>query len=226
MTSARRRRRGSRQQPHSGRRHREVRLLAALGFVAAGAATWWAVAAVAGVAGLEPRTLAQARVIRAEVDARYRRPPGRGLAVTEVSSTSVVASLTLVEPLALPRVVPADNGIYFAVCPVGATCPNPVRAASVPAAAFLPRRLALELALRTFAETSATLVVVALPTARPVWIVFERLEVLAEVELLDAVATRALRREVVDRVTRPRVFAPLAIVPLSEGEETILAVRL
>src|SRR6266508_3972739 len=129
----------------------------------------------------EPEALAHAREIRAEIDVRYRRPHGPRLAVTEASSTGVVDSFTLFgSPLEEPRVVPAENGIYYAICPVRATCPYPGRAAR-PATAFLPRRLALELALRTFLETSATVVVVSLPTARFVLLV-ERDELLADVD--------------------------------------------
>jgi hypothetical protein len=183
----------------------------------------------------EPQILAQARVIRAEVNARYRLMPGRKLAVTEATTTSVVESLTLITDLfKAPRVVPADNGIYFALCPARATCPYPARSASWPALAFLPRRQALELAIRTFLETSASLVVVALPTAKPIWLVFTRDDLLAQ---LDAPALRdrlAVRSELldttllqaVDRLTRPRLFIPVAIVTVASGRETFEAIGL
>lgn len=171
-------------------------------------------------------------MIRAEVEARYRPLPGRKLGVTEATTTAVVDSLVLLSDLfEPPRVVPASNGIYFAIRTARAKCPYPVRSASWPAAAVLPRRQALELALRTFLETSASLVVVALPTAEPVWVVFERDDLLAGVDARVVLAELApLRaaidtplRELVDRLTRPRLFRPFPTLPPSR---TILAVGL
>ena len=132
------------------------------------------------------------------------------------------------------RDVPAAGGIYFAICSAGATCPYPARWASWPAAAFLPGRQALELALRTLLETPATLVVVALPTAKPVWLVVEREDLLRDVDapaLLDRLATDPARvdaplREVVARLTRPRLFLPIEIVRVSPGHVTAFAVSL
>jgi hypothetical protein len=77
--------------------------------------------------GLEPRSLARAQTIRAQIDVRYRVLPRRGLAVTEATSTGVVESFALLTPdLLETRFLPADNGIYYAICPVRATCPYPV----------------------------------------------------------------------------------------------------
>jgi len=172
-------------------------------------------------------------VIRAEVDARYRLVPGRKLAVTEATSTAVVESFTLLtDPFEPLRVVPADNGIYFAICSARAKCPYPARSAAWPAVAFLPRRQALELALRTFLETSVSLVVVALPTAEPVWVVFERDDLLANINapaVIDQLAGPAAAIntplwELVGRLTRPRLFRPLPILP--PPDDTIYAVRL
>jgi subtilisin family serine protease len=175
--------------------------------------------------------VAQAARIRAEVDARYR-PRRVRLAVTEASSTGVIDSFTLFTGLtAEPRVVPAANGIYYALCPVGASCPYPGRSARL-AAAFLPRRAALELAVRTFLETSADLVAVSLPTRRFVLLILERADVIGKV---DAAALRdALRadpaaspvpslRRVVDELTRPHLFAPSSLVPVSDTRETLVA---
>jgi hypothetical protein len=181
---------------------------------------------------LQPQSLTRARLIRAEVTARYRRVPGRKLAVTEATSTAVVRSVTLVTDWLEQRVVPAGNGIYFAICSSRARCPYPVQSAAWRAAAFLPRRQALELALRTFLETSVDLVLVALPTAEPVWLVFERDEFLASVDgqvLLDQLAKDPAvmdepLRELVGRLTRPRLFAPLPILP--PPDDTIYALRL
>ena len=108
--------------------------------LAVGAAAALPAPVSADLSPAEPGALAHAREIRAEVDARYRRPHGPKLAVTEASTTGVIDSFTLFgNALEEPRVVPADNGIYYAICPVGATCPYPGRSAR-PATAFLPRR--------------------------------------------------------------------------------------
>ena len=192
-----------------------------------------ALAMASDVQDAEP--LAHARQIRAEVDSHYRRSHGPRLAVTEASSTAVIDSFTLFSGLAEePRVLPAANGIYYAVCPIGATCPYPGRRAQ-PATAFLPRRAALELAVRTFLETSADLVAVSLPTARFVLLILERDDVLGNV---DAAALRDMLavdpatapdnplRRLVDQLTRPYLFVPWALVPVSDTRETILASRL
>jgi hypothetical protein len=179
----------------------------------------------AGVSG--PRTLVRAERIRAEVDARYR---GTGLAVTEASSTAVIDSFTLIAG-AEPRVVPAANGIYFAICPLRATCPNPGRSARGPTA-FLPRREALDLAVRTFLETPADVVAVSLPTRRFVLLVLERDDVSGSVDafaLRDALAAAPVTgsypelRTIVDRLTRPHLFAPSALVPVSPTRDTLVA---
>lgn len=177
--------------------------------------------------------LAHAREIRGEVDARYRRPHGPRLAVTEASGTGVIDSFTLfASALELPRVVPAQNGIYFAVCPMRAVCPHPDRRFARAPEAFMPRRTGLELAVRTFLETSADLVVVSLPTTRFVLLVLERDDVMGEVDLpalRDALTgdptsePDARLRRIVDRMTLPRLFAPWALVPISETRETLVA---
>ena len=133
--------------------------------LAVSAVTAFPVQASPTAAALEPKSLQRAQTIRAQLDARYRVRPGRGLVVTEATSTGVVESFALLTPdLLETRLVPADNGIYYAICPVGATCPYPARRFARPAADFVPRRLALELALHTFLETSADVVAVWLPT--------------------------------------------------------------
>jgi hypothetical protein len=178
-----------------------------------------------GASTTSTNSLTRAATIRTEVDARYPR-----LRVTEISSTAVIDSVTLFTAEADPRVVPAANGIYFAVCPIGATCPYPGRAARPPSA-FTPRRLALELAVRTFLETGADLVIVSLPTARFVLLVFERAE-------LDAGSIHDLMnndprgqvslelRNVVDDATLRRLFAPFALEPCPSGLDTLLAISL
>ena len=131
-----------------------------------------AVTAAAGANALGPRTLAQARAIKTEITARYVGPK---LVVTEASPTDVIESFLVLTPDFLGlRVVSADNGIHYAICPVRATCPYPGSRAARPASAFIPRRQALELALRTFLETSATVVSVSLPTPEYVFFLVER----------------------------------------------------
>lgn len=211
---------------------REGTLLVTLG-LAAGVAS---ASPVVAAGPPEPdRTLAQARVIRAEVSAHSRRMLGRKLAVIEVSTTGVVASITLDDWVGQPRVVPAADGIYYAICTIGATCPYPARAAAWRPVAYLPRRLALDLALRTFVETSASIVVAALPTTRPVWVVFERDDILADLDVLTVLdqlrrplaADDGQLRNLVHQVANERDFVPLAILPASsEGGETIVAVPL
>lgn len=180
---------------------------------------------------IQPSALNHAQTIRAQVAARYQRLPGRKLRVTEATTTAVVDSLTLMSSsFESSRLVPADNGIYYSICPPRASCPYPARSASWPLAASLPRRLALELALRTFSETSASLVVVSLPTAKPVWAIFERGDLLSATELPAAVArfdgdprlVDAALLEIVDRLTRPRLFRPIPVLPPSR--ETIYAI--
>jgi hypothetical protein len=180
---------------------------------------------------VEPPALKHAQTIRAQVTARYQRVAGRKLRVTEATTTAVVDSLTLMSgSFESSRVVSADDGIYYAICPVRASCPYPARSASLPLAAALPRRQALELALRTFMETPARLVVVALPTANPVWAIFERSDLLTAAELpagpallnSDPSAADAALVELVDRLTRPRMYRPIPVLPPSG--ETIYAV--
>ena len=131
------------------------------------------------------------------------------------------------------RFLPADNGIYYAICPVRATCPYPARRFARAAAELVPRRLALELALRTFLETSADVVAVSLPTPRFILFVVEREELAREVDLsilakaLDRDPSRALSSSlevIVDRLTRPRVYVTLGLEPTPSGRETLAAV--
>jgi hypothetical protein len=213
---------------------KRVLLSGAAGAMAIGA---WAAAngsASAGASTLEPSSLARAQTIRAQLDARYRFLRSRGLAVTEATSTGVVESFALLTPdLLETRLLPADNGIYYAICPVRATCPYPARRFARPAAELVPRRLALELALRTFLETSADVVAVSLPTPRFILFVVGREELAREVDL--ATLAKALHRGplqapssslevVVDRLTRPRIFVVLGLELTPSGRDTLAAV--
>lgn len=211
---------------------RRIAVALLLGFTACTTAA--SADASSSAAELQPQTLVRAKVIRTEVNARYRRLSGRKLTVSEVTSTAVVESLTLIaDPLQSPRVVPAGNGVYFALCSVRATCPLPARSAAWAPYAFRPRRQALELAVRAFSETSVSLVVVALPTWSPTWIVFERDALSSEVgaPLRDQLAAHpgfadAGLRAAVDRLTLGRTFVPLGIEEVAPGRETIVAVTL
>jgi hypothetical protein len=128
------------------------------------------------------------------------------------------------------RVVPADNGIYFAICPVRSTCPYPARRFARPAADLASRRLALELAVRTFLETSADVVAVSLPTPRSVLLVVEREDLLRELEVPamadalggdPAVPPGPWLQAVVDKITRPRVFVALGLERTPSGRDTL-----
>ena len=123
-----------------------------------------------------------------------------------------------------PRMVPTANGVYFAIRSARARRPYRLRSA------FLPRRIALELAARMFVETTVNLVVVSLPTARPTWVLFERDEFSRDAEgaLLPALLEEPARadetlRELVDRLSGSRLWEPLPILPPPPG--TIVAVR-
>jgi hypothetical protein len=193
-----------------------------------------AMALAAGTA-LDPQTLLQARKVKADLSARYSLPGGPKLRVSEASSTGIIESYALVIRDQL-RYVPADNGIFYAVCPVRAKCPFPGLRAARPPAAFNPRRLALELAVRTFRETSADLVVVSLPT--DLWFtlfIVERGE-LAQAADTGALATAlsgnpvrapaAALRTMVDDLTRPRIFVALGLEPSPNGRESLGAAAL
>jgi hypothetical protein len=189
-----------------------------------------AIAALAAAAGASATPLvstdavARAVQIGVEVDARHA-----GLRVTEASSTAVIESLTLFDD-GDSRVVSAENGVYYAVCPNRATCPYPGRRAR-PAAALAPRRVALELAVRTFLETSADLVVVSLPTPRFILLVFERNAIDAQA-VGDALAEYPAAdrspqlRHILDSATLSRLYAPFALAPTASGRDSLLAVPL
>ena len=77
-----------------------------------------------------------------------------------------------------------------------------------------------------------SLVVVALPTARPTWVVVERDDLFANIDAptvrdwlaLNAAVVDKPLRELVGRFTRPRLFVPLPILP--PPDDTIYAAPL
>jgi hypothetical protein len=176
---------------------------------------------------LQPDTLVQAKAIRAEVNARYRRMPAAKLVVSEASATGVIESFTLLGVgTDWARAVSAANGVWYAICPARAQCPYPARGLARPAADYLPRRLALELAARTFAETSADLVAVSLPTPRFTLLIVERADLADQLHEL-AHALRGVpptsRLRLVDLLTLRHVFVGVSLELTPSGGETFVA---
>jgi hypothetical protein len=148
----------------------------------------------------------------------------------------IVETLTLVTSgWELLRVVPADNGIYYPLCnrrDLGGTCGYPVTGGAWQLRAFRPRMMAFELAVRTFQETTADLAVVALPTATPAWVIFERDDFYSLIDpetLWPQIMIRIYRLEdrfsgLVDRFANPRLYRPLPLWPPPPG--TFVATRL
>ncbi len=219
-----------------GPAERTVRVMrrAVVALVLAAVTATTAAAALAGSTSLDPVALSRARSIKAEVSARYVRGPK--LSVTEASPTNVIEYYLLLTADFLGlRVVPADNGIHYGICPLRATCPYPGPRSARPATAFAPRREALELAVRTFRETSATLVSVSLPTSDYVFFIVERDELAQEADLValeralsgsPARVPAAPLREIVDDITRPRLFVALGLEPTPSGRQALGAVPL
>jgi hypothetical protein len=173
-------------------------------FVAALAST-----SAAPLGAVPVETLAQAEEIRADVQRRHS-----ALVVTEASSTNVVHSFTLVSRSSSTRVVPTAEGVYYALCPKLARCPYPGRR-GVRIRARHPRRVAFELAVRTFRATAANVVVVSLPTRQPVLFVLERSDV------PERASGAAL-----DQLTLAHLYTLLALVPVSDTAETLVLARL
>jgi hypothetical protein len=196
-----------------------------LALMALGAGSVISAEASDGAPELQPAALMRAKLIRAEVNARYRRARGRKLVVTEPSRTGVLESFTLLGPDDV-RVVSAANGVWFAICAARARCPFPGRRLARPAADYVPRRLALELAVRTFTETSADLVAVGLPTPRFTFLVVERADLVGHLPAL-AGAFRGVqptsRLQLVDQLTRPRVFVGAGLESTPTGGDTLVA---
>jgi len=173
-------------------------------------------------------TLAHARRIALRVG--QRSVGVSRLAVTDVSLTSIVATIELGAGRSRPaRSIPADEGIHFAVCPAASsTCLAPARDGSQ-AAARAARRLGLELALRTFLETSAKLVVVALPRAKaPIALVFERslLDVIDGEASLRRLHRNSVPLERLDRIVGAHLVALAGLASYSQTRDSLLVVPL
>lgn len=183
--------------------------------------------AAAATESTPPSTLSQAGTIRADLNARLKLGSPVRLTITEATSMEPVSWFTLLsEDLLELRYVPAENGVWYAICPPGTRCPYPPRRRSRAVADPLPRLLALELALRTLLETDAPVVSVSLPTPRFVAVVIERVELERQVDLQSL--ARALRGEplldpsasfarLVEELTRPRTYLFLGLEPGPDG---------
>ena len=176
-------------------------------------------------------TLEESLRIAREVENRLRAR-GTDLRVSEVTSTRVVATLEVApSSTRSARSVPADNGVYFSIC---RRVPCAVHRQRISArVALLARRAALELALRTLKETSADLVVVALPKrgVATVWLVLAR----SEVDVGDAAGRelRALQSRgrvgagaLSDRVAREHLYVVAGLVPYSRTRDSMAAIPL
>ena len=112
--------------------------------------------ATSSVSTIEPASLARAQTIRdSSTPATARWRPRTRRHRSDLDSRRRVVRAPVADLLAR-RFIPAANGIWYAICPVGATCPYPAHRSARPAAALAPRRLALELALRTFLRRQPT----------------------------------------------------------------------
>jgi hypothetical protein len=164
----------------------------------------------------DPR-LARAQAIRAGAHARMQRLPGAELRLGAPTTTDEIeAFMLLSEDLLGQRFVAAGNGVWYSICARRGPCVAPAPGLARSAADHVARRLALELAVRTFLETDAPVVAVSLPTSRVVVVVLVRDELAREAEL-DSLASRLRRqplhvapsaglRDLVDTLTRPRTY--------------------
>jgi hypothetical protein len=151
-----------------------------------------------------------AGAIRDEVNGRIRLVAGAGLAVTEASSTDVLESFTLLsDDLFDARFVMARGGVWYAICPERALCPYPAPWLARPAGDHLVRQVALQLVLRTFLETDAPVVGVALPTPQFVALIVEREELAREVDIV-AVARALGEQPLLDPTLSAFAWAPRA----------------
>jgi len=134
----------------------------------------------------------------------------QAIPVSPASTTAGVATLELIDPVAWTgRSVPTGNGVHFTLCDRGSLRPCALGRGAVAA-----RRQAYELALATLRETTADVVVVALPQSprRHALLVFERDVLDAGLDPLDA--------------TAERVYAMGALVRYSDADDSLVLVRL
>jgi len=132
------------------------------------------------------------------------------ISVSRGSTTAGVATLELVDPVLWSgRSVPARNGVYFGFCDRG-----PLRPCALGRGAVTARRQAFELALATFRDTAADLVVVGLPQSRTRYalLVFERDLPSGSPDPLE--------------VTAERLYSMGGLVAHSETEDSLVLVRL
>jgi hypothetical protein len=176
-------------------------------------------------------SLRRATEIAREVERRYRLTGRAGLPVGEVTTMTAVASLALVAGDGSTRAVATDDGIHFALCPKAAR-PRCSVGHRAPHGAKLPRRQALELALRTFLETPLTLAVFTLPQSdtRTVLLVVERARLLAQVDPR-SLARRLARTDAkatsldatVDHLTGRSLFVLAGLVAFSGTRDSLVA---
>jgi hypothetical protein len=166
--------------------------------------------------------LARADAIRADAHARMQLLPGARLRLAAPTATDEIESFMLLsEDLLGQRFVAAANGLWYSICARRGPCVAPAPRLTRPATDHVARRLALELAVRTFLQTDAPVVAVSLPTPRVVVVVLVREELVREVDLsaLGArlrreplhVAPSAGLRDLVDTLTRPRTYLYLGL---------------
>ncbi|HSI98740.1 MAG TPA: hypothetical protein VK926_10295 [Gaiellaceae bacterium] len=171
--------------------------------------------------------LARAQSIRAELNTQARLVPRPAFTIRESTTMYPLESLTLLtEDLFERRFVSAERGIWYGMCPLEGICPSPAPRLARPAADVLPRRLALELAVRTFLATDAEVVAVSLPTPRTVAFVITREELVNEVDLRTLLAalraeqvpeTSSVLRKVVNELTLARTFLFVGFEPGPNG---------
>jgi hypothetical protein len=96
-----------------------------------------------------------------------------------------------------------------------------------------PRRAAFELAVRTFAATEADLVVVSLPTLRPVLVILERSQFPrslgpAFIDALTGIPSlpTAKVRCVVDNSILPHLYVPMGLQANTQAEDTFAVLPL
>jgi hypothetical protein len=160
-----------------------------------------ALALCGSAAAASPASLDRAQQIALEVE------HGHGLPVRGVTTTAGVATLELFDPgTGTVRSVSAANGVHYTLCLTALRrCALPARAA---------RAAAYELARRTLVETTADLVVVALPqtATHHLQLVFER-------DLLEVPQVGA------EQATRDRLYLMGRLATFG-AEDSLLLVRI